>query len=269
MKLDGRYLNLAKIADSGQCFRMTPSGKGFEIIASGRHVLVYHEGDSIVVKGDNDQAFWKHYFDLKTDYPAILASVDPDDVFLQTACAYSKGLCILNQEPFETLISFIISQRKSIKAIRICVEKLADRFGEKLGSRYLFPTPKALANANLQCLQDCAVGYRAAYIQKTAQMVASGEVNLNALYQLNHQDLVQELCHFPGVGVKVASCVSLFAYHNMEAFPRDVWIMRVEEQEYGGRFPEEKYPHMAGFLQQCMFFYGKSPDYRVKTVKNP
>lgn len=267
MKLDGRYIDLAKIVDSGQCFRMTPSDQGFEIVASGRHVHCCHKGDTITIKGDNDRAFWEQYFDLGTDYQAILDSIDPSDAFLQAACSYSKGLTILNQDPFETLISFIISQRKSIKAIRSCVESLSRRFGQKIGQRHLFPTPTALAEADSEELKTCAVGYRAPYIQKSAQMVANGEINLQALYRLDHPSLIKQLCRFPGVGVKVASCVSLFAYHNMEAFPRDVWILRVEEQEYGGRFPEEKYPQTAGFLQQCMFFYGKSKQYKTKSVQ--
>ena len=163
------------------------------------------------------------------------------------------------------LVSFIISQRKSIPAIRFCVESLCRRYGEAVdcaGERYyLFPTAQRLAALEEQCLLECSLGYRAKYVRAAAQMAASGALNLESAAELADDTLYEALLAVPGVGEKVANCVLLFGFGRLGRFPRDAWINRVVEREYDGAFPLERYPNTAGALQQYIFYFARSETY--------
>ena len=106
-------------------------------------------------------------------------------------------------------------------------------------------------------LTECSLGYRAPYVREAALQVAHGDKDLEAMSTLSDDGLYEELLSFHGVGKKVANCVMLFAYHRIGAFPEDVWIKRIEDEHYGGRFPVEQYPGFAGIMQQYMFFYSR------------
>lgn len=260
-------MNLKTVAESGQCFRMNEQPDGsFLVQAGGRHVTVREIAPQRFAFSCTPKTYaqcWRGYFDLDSDYAPLFDRIDPADAFLQACLRHVKGLRILRQSPWETLVCFIISQRKSIPAIKGCVEGLCRAFGRPIGQTglFAFPSPRALAAADGQALHSCALGYRAPYIQQTARMVAGGRIDLDALRAKSDGEIIEALCRLPGVGVKVANCVLLFGYHRLSAFPRDVWILRVEEAHYAGRFPEEKYPGYAGLLQQYMFCFGKSRAY--------
>jgi N-glycosylase/DNA lyase len=198
---------------------------------------------------------------LDCDYAAIRAAADPQDTFLVRACDYGRGIRLLRQEPWEMLISFIISQRKNIPAIKTCVESLCARYGEQIEfggeALFAFPTAERLAALEEAHFLACSLGYRAKYVLAAARLVASGALDLDANGSLNDPELYVSLLTVPGVGEKVANCVMLFGYHRLSRFPRDVWINRVEEREYGGAFPLERYPDTAGVLQQYVFYYAR------------
>lgn len=255
--------DIALTADSGQCFRFNRVGEGrYSLIASGRRLLIEELGGHRFRLSCNDgewRDFWQHYFDMGRDYAAILDSIPREDTFLIQAAAFAGGLRILRQDPWETLIGFIISQRKNLPAIKGCMEALSRRFGERLDEdAHAFPGPDRLAGAGLDELRACALGYRAPYIQGTARMIASGEADLAALCALDDADLRGALMRFPGVGVKVADCVMLFGYGRTAAFPRDVWINRALDRYYGGESPASRLGPHAGILQQYMFCYMRS-----------
>lgn len=253
-------VDLSAIAQSGQCFRMTADHEGCWLYSGAERVFVRRrEDDKCAFDCDEDalKRLWLPYLDEGTDYAAIVQSIDPEDEALVKAADYSKGLRILRQDPFEALICFIISQRRSIASIRGCVDKLCRAFGERCedayGEYYAFPTPKALAEAQERALLDCSVGYRAKYIQAAARRIALGEETLGRLALLPDDALKQSLLAFYGVGEKVASCVMLFGFHRLNAFPVDVWVDRVEKRYYDGRFPVERYLGAAGVMQQYLF----------------
>ena len=112
----------------------------------------------------------------------------------------------------------------------------------------------------------CSLGYRAKYVLAAARMVASGVLDLDAIAALPDDALFSALLTVPGVGEKVANCVMLFGYHRLSRFPRDVWIIRIEEREYGGLFPLERYPFDAGALQQYIFYYARSAEYAAQSA---
>ena len=265
--------NIQKIADSGQCFRLTQNpGGGYTLIARGRVLRLVDTpaGCALDCAQEEYLSLWRDYFDLERDYASIRSGVDSEDAFLNRACEYGRGIRMLRQEPWEMLVSFIISQRKSIPAIRFCVESLCRRYGEAVdcaGERYfLFPSAPRLATLDEQCLLGCSLGYRAKYVRAAAQITASGALNLESAAGLADDALYDALLAVPGVGEKVANCAMLFGFGRLGRFPRDVWINRVVEREYGGTFPLERYPKTAGALQQYIFYYARSEAYAKESA---
>ena len=244
------HLKLDMVANSGQCFRMKAlDADTYRVLAGKKQVDITPLGDDRFQLSceESETDGWRRYFDIETDYGPLLTELPDGDDFLHRAASCCDGLRILRQEPFETLISFICSQRKSIPAIRDCVERLCEHFGEKLSEDiYAFPTPEQLARAAESELRACALGYRAPYVLGTARLVASGALDLTACSSLSDEALQQALMNCPGVGVKVASCVMLFAYHRFSIAPVDVWIQKVIDEEYGGVSPFPAWGARAG-----------------------
>lgn len=254
--------DLALTAQSGQCFRFHQlSDDSFNLIAHSRLLTIDGLGNDKFRLSCDEAEYWQlwhNYFDLGHDYAAIGALPVQAGSYLHQAIGYAGGVRVLRQEPFETLIAFILSQRKSIPAIKTCMEALAKRYGEPIGEEaYAFPSPKALAQADEAGLKACGLGYRAPYIQKTAAMVFDHRIDLENLYHLDDGALEQTLLSCPGVGKKVAACVMLFAYHRLDAFPVDVWIQRVLLEHFPEGFPFSLYPGHCGILQQYLFCYAR------------
>lgn len=260
-------LDLQKTADCGQCFRMAGVQGHYTLIAYGQRLQITALTDDYFLFDCSRQAYqtmWRPYFDLDCDYDALLPPTADDD-FFAAAAAHARGLRLLRQQPWEALVTFIISQRKNIPAIRACVEKLCLAFGQQhtvKGQPYhAFPNARALAQASLEQLAACSLGYRARYIQQTAQLVAGGAADLDAFAALDDAALRQALMALPGVGVKVAHCVMLFGYRRLDAVPVDVWMDRVIQREYRGHFPIERFGGCAGLAQQYLFYYARSTAY--------
>ena len=253
--------DIKKIAESGQCFRLNQEGDHWINIAGDRVVRIY-ENKLDCSKRDYN-SFWKPYFDLETDYSAFRDKIPKKDKFLISAAEFGKGIRILKQDPWEMLITFIISQRKSIPAIKSSVESLCLVYGNKISeseevSLYAFPDVSSLASATESKLKECGLGYRVPYIISAARMVDSGQVDLDAIAKLSDEELIESLMSIKGVGIKVANCVSLFGYHRIDAFPIDVWISRVLEEKYDNNFPLKRYDGFAGVIQQYMFYYARN-----------
>ena len=249
-------LDIRKIADSGQTFRMEDIsdafGDMFRCIALDK---ICTAGKGRIYCEEEDISFWKNYFDLDTDYESMTASIDPDDCYLCGCAEYGRGIRILRQDPWEMLITFIISQRRSIPSIKTCVERLCRRYGRKIeGDIYAFPSPDELSEAGLDDLADCGLGYRSEYVYLACRDVCSGALDLDAMKELSDGELFQRLTALRGVGPKVANCVCLFGFHRISAFPVDVWIDRVLKEHYPEGFPMDRYDGYAGVMQQYMFY---------------
>lgn len=253
-------LSLERTLESGQCFRWRrEESDGGEVIYRGiagtRAARIRQEPDGITVLDaeESDIRFWMDYFDAETDYEAILNRFSEDGI-LRRAVSENRGLRILRQEPFETLITFILSQNNNIPRIRGLVERLCAAFGEPNGSGYGFPTAERLARAEPSELEPVRAGFRTRYIMDAAKKVAAGTVDLSEVGRADYETGKAMLRGIVGVGEKVADCVLLFAYHKTEAFPSDVWIKRVMAEYYKNGLPEcaaeEK-----GIAQQYLFEY--------------
>lgn len=252
------------IAESGQCFRMNVVSEGVtELVALGECLRITENPDGSFLFSCDEESFekkWKHYFDLDNDYEKYRSIALPDDEYLNTAVAFGKGIRILNQDSWEMLISFIISQRKSVPAIRTAVERLSERFGRpvetEFGIRYAFPSPEALFKASAEELSACSLGYRVSYVHEAAGDVVEGRLDLSELNELPTDKLIERLLEEKGVGIKVASCVALFGYHRLDVVPVDVWMKRVIDTVYNGELPKE-YKSYAGVIQQYLFNYAR------------
>lgn len=269
MIIESNNFNIKQIADSGQCFRMNRIEENrYGLVAFDRYLeLIQLDENRIEITcGKEDFEFlWKDYFDMDYDYGRIVISLtEGNDEFLKNAAQFGKGLRILKQDIFETLISFIISQRKNIPAIKSCIEKLCMFYGEKKRDNlsgktyYTFPSPEKLANADLVELREAGLGYRDEYVKKTAIAVLQKEIDLKSLRKLDRDRAVKRLMKLPGVGIKVANCVSLYGLHHIEAFPVDVWIGRILKEVYHDNFNLNLYSGYAGIVQQYMFYYMRS-----------
>ena len=272
--------DLQKIADSGQCFRPKEVEPGvFRFITLNNVVYIkkVEEGYYDVTCGVGEwDTVWTTYFDLHTEYAPIReefyqsAAGKPYEEFLTTALEFSKGIRILRQDPFETLISFIISQRKNIPAIRSAVEQICEKFGKPIitthGEVPAFPKVDELSEASAYDLSKMSLGYRSAYVWDALAKIRNMDVSLEDLYnEENDETLLESLKKINGVGDKVSACVALYAYHRLECVPVDVWIMRAILEDFAGENVFSKFREHAGLLQQYVFYY-KRNGRKVQTV---
>ncbi len=254
-----------RIADSGQCFRWTKTDPRTWRIIAGSACLYLTVLDEDRYELDCTEAefetFWRNYFDLGEDYAAIRGRISrDDDPFLWEAAENEKGIRILRQDPWEMLITFIISQNRNIPAIRRSVELLSESCGREMtdsrGQRYYaFPSPADVAALSEETLTDCKLGYRCKYVMAAAHSVLEGEIDLPHLLNADETETTSALTGLFGVGVKVANCISLFGLHHVDAFPIDVWVRRILEDEYPDGWPYEVYTPYNGIYQQYMFAY--------------
>ena len=258
MKITNKNLDFFLIARSGQCFRMHASDALISLRTGSRFLEIQRNGpEELDLSCSEDEfPFWAHYLDLNGPYTKAIRQIPKDDPYLLSCASCCRGLRILRQDPFETLISFIISQRKAIPAIQSCVEKLCRLCGEKDEKGYAFPTPQAIAACSLEELATCSLGYRAPYVRETARLVCASPLP-NQNTRLSDDRLMQTLLACPGVGIKVASCVMLFGYHRLSCAPVDVWIQRVIDTHYHGINSFPSLGEYAGLYQQYMFCHAR------------
>ena len=259
--------DLKKIVDSGQCFRPREIEPGVYRFICGEKILHLRGGNGTFeadCSAEDWERVWKNYFDLDTNYAAIrrdilnFAADKPYEKILRDAVNFGAGIRILKQEPFETLISFIISQRKNIPAIRSSVERICARFGRRVGDVNLFPRVTEISSATIDDLTGLGLAYRKDYISDAVKKISNGEIDLTALEKFSDEELVAELKKIRGVGDKVANCVALFAYHRVDRAPVDVWIRRALDEDFNGENIFDNFGANAGILQQYVFYHKRN-----------
>ena len=257
---DIRDFDLDQTLNCGQCFRWKADENGvFSGVVRGRAVKVTLDGSRMIVDGasEADRGLWHDYFDLGLDYGAVRRELSAVHPTLAEAARYAPGIRILNQEPFEALISFIISQNNNIKRIAGIVERLCESFGESIGcSAYAFPTAERLAALEPDDLSPIRAGFRHRYIIDAARKVADGTIDLESLRSLPYDEAKAALMRITGVGVKVADCVLLYGLHRLDGFPLDVWMKRAMAVLFPGLEPSA-FGEYAGIAQQYIFHYSR------------
>lgn len=264
--------DLGKSCNCGQAFRWTMGNDNAWRCIIGLHPLIVEQTDQflkIFPCKDSEVDSIINYFDLKRDYSPIHSMLAKDE-YLKDCLNVSNGIRVFNQDPFEALISFIISANNNIKRISGIVERLSKSYGKKIIFEndifYSFPTPEDIANISIDELKMLGMGYRAPYVKSSAQRIAAG-YNLELLRDIPINEARKELLSFMGVGPKVADCVLLFSLGHMNAFPIDVWIERAVSNIYfEGNHPTKQEisniistlgPY-SGIVQQYIFYYVRS-----------
>jgi N-glycosylase/DNA lyase len=266
--------DLAATLRSGQAFRWRTGERGWTGVVDGRWVRLRAAPGWIAAETAAPAADWqwlRRYLQLEVNLAEVLAAFPHDDPALQAAVRACAGLRLLRQEPWECLASFICSSSKQITQIEQIIVLLSRRFGRPLpvpageAPAYSFPGYARLAEVSESDLRGCKLGFRAPYLRGTAQKLAAGQADLGRLFALSLDDARAELLQLPGVGVKIADCVLLFAYGFPEAFPVDVWIARALRRHYFPRrrvsparlrrFIRAHFGPRAGYAQQYLFHY--------------
>ena len=261
--------NLEKICESGQIFRMKKDAK-----CSKRPVYTLISGNSIlkISKLENNKyslscsenefkKTWHPFFNLERNYAQIRNELAGKNEFIDMCLDYGRGLRILTQDPWEMIITFIISQRKSMPAIATCIEALCTSFGNKISineeqeSFYAFPSAEKISMLSEKELLQCGLGYRAEYVLDAARKVSSGWLSIEECKNLPDEKLFSKLCEVRGIGPKVANCIMLFGFGRTSCAPIDVWISRIIEEEFAGKNPFPAFGSYAGIVQQYMFFW--------------
>jgi N-glycosylase/DNA lyase len=256
---------------SGQVFHWREAGNGFVGTIGDQPVYVEQCGEILRMSCVHAEMA-RHYFALDHPLAEICASF-PDDPTMNAARNFCRGLRIIRQPKWECLATFICSSMKQVAHIRQISKALRERFGVAHNIEnyivHTFPPARRLANSSENELRECALGYRAKNLLATAQLVRSGEADLEAWSALSDVDLRTKLCELPGAGAKVANCVMLFAYERLRAFPIDVWIERVLRQKYFPRarklnaqrlraFTQEYFGEHGGYAQQYLFHHART-----------
>lgn len=269
--IDNVHFSIQQICGSGQCFRLEETEeKGiYELVTARGYLKILTEPEQTILccSQDEFESCWKEYFDLNTCYKDYIERIDRNDTYLQKAAEFGGGIRILRQDIWEMIVTFILSQQNNIPRIRNLIRGLCQRYGkpeitESGREFYPFPDAQVLAEAEERELREMKLGYRSPYICGSARMVASGEIDLEALKKMEYRKAREELMKLPGVGGKVADCICLFALHQLDAFPVDTHIRKALDIHYPEGFPFDRYRGCAGVMQQYIFYYDLRGEYR-------
>ena len=261
------------IFECGQCFRWHKEPEGsYTGVVKGHVFNIRKSGQTISIQSEMPQPerFMSNYLDLATDYSEIKEVLSSEDEIMKKATEFGYGMRILRQEHWECLASFILSANNFIPRIIRTVEIMARMFGKPIeyGERtyYSFPSANELVDVAEDKLGLCGIGFRGKYIKHAARMVASREIDLDAIEKMDTSTAREELMKIPGVGPKISDCVLLYSYARNDVFPTDVWIKRVVEELYLSReaklfeiqdFARKKFGSLAGQAQQYLFYYAR------------
>ena len=251
--------NLEQICDSGQCFRCDKLHNDIFRFVHLTYVLYIKQINNnqyeVSVSEDEWNSIWTPYFDLNSNYRLGLVN----DSFLSNAVKFGEGIRILCQDPFEMLISYIISQQKSIPQIKRAVNNISCKYGQKIVTQYetvySFPSKEVLSQLTINDLQEFKLGYRTKYIMDALARLRDGSINLERMFSYTTDEIISELKTIKGVGDKISNCVCLFAYHRLECVPKDVWIKRIISEYFNGKNKFEQYASYAGLMQQYAYYY--------------
>lgn len=267
--------DLHKTCQCGQAFRWVRTGDLGELeegVVRGRLLRLEQRGAELALHppvDDETVAIALDYFRLRQSHAGIEARIAKIDSVMAAAVESARGLRLVAQEPWECLVSYIISANNSVAQISRVVENISRAWGSPVdGSpRHAFPPPHNLGCASEAQVLACKAGFRSRSICEAAAKVGGGQLDLDAVAAMDYHTAKQELMLLRGVGEKVADCVLLFSMGKFEAFPVDVWIERAVRHLY---FDSQQVSHreirqwaaasfggLAGYAQEYLFAYAR------------
>lgn len=276
--------DLEQTLECGQCFNFEKLGENeYAVVFKNRLLHVRQKDDVLMLLNcmEEDREMWNNYFDLDRDYGKIKSFLLEKEPRLKESIEKNPGVRILNQEFYEMLISFIISQNKNITHIKQIIRMISERYGELLGEingrkYYGFPSIPELGKLTEEHFLECKTGFRAPYLKCAVDTLNSGELDLEKISEMTEEEVRESLLKIKGVGEKITNCVLLFGLGFRDAFPVDVWIKRIMEDMYFEKetsieviqkFAKEKFGEYGGYAQQYLFYYAREKKIGKKTSK--
>ena len=227
-------INIDNSINSGQVFLWEKNGNDWYGI-NGQDILKINK-NGIIKSLLNSKT---NFFRKNDNMQEIIKSISKDEIVKKSVKQY-VGLRIFKQDPFQCMISFIISSNSNIQKIKSSLEKISQKFGTKVKIQnkefFLFPKPEKLANASIEEIKKCGVGYRAPFIKQASKMIVLKKINFKYLEKCDYQEAKKKICVIPGIGNKVADCILLFSLNKLEAFPLDTWMIKILEKYYSNQF---------------------------------
>ena len=266
------------IFECGQCFRWDEeTDESYTGIVKNNVINVKKVDNTVYftsLGADNLKNLVDDYFDLGRDYEKIKETLSEIDEYLENSIRYGNGIRILNQDLWETIISFIISANNNIPRIKGIINRISQKYGNKIEwngkEYYTFPTVENLAKATVEDLRNLGLGFRDVRVYETTHKILNKEVDLEKLHQEPDTQKVRDtLLTLSGVGPKVADCILLFStLKRFDVFPIDVWVRRVMNELYIKnedetkvnkreieKLAKEKYGDLEGLAQQYLFYW--------------
>ena len=230
-------INIDNSINSGQVFLWEKNGTDWYGI-NGQDILKINK-NGVIKSILNSKT---NFFRKNDNMQEIIKSISKDETVKKSVKQY-EGLRIFKQDPFQCMISFIISSNSNIQKIKNSLEKISKKFGKKVKIQnkefFLFPKPEKLANASIEEIKTCGVGYRAPFIKQASKMIVLKKINFKYLEKCDYEEAKKNICVIPGIGNKVADCILLFSLNKLEAFPLDTWMIKILEKYYSKEFKIE------------------------------
>lgn len=254
------YFSIEQTLKCGQVFRYKQiSEKEFQIISRDKICYLSQKDDHVCLKTEHLDYFYE-YFDLGRDYSEIVNRLGVFEE-LKAPIEYGKGIRILKQDFYETVISFIISANNNIKRIQKIIETLCEKAGDKKDGYYAFPTASQLQRFSIDDFREMGLGYRAPYLYETCRVIDGLKDDI----LISDSALaLKKLLAIKGVGPKVANCILLFGMGRTDSYPVDTWIFKANRTEELNTekkvfdYYSKRYGEFAGFAQQYIFFHARS-----------
>lgn len=270
---DIRDFNITHIFECGQCFRWNREDDGsYTGVVKNKVINVLQQKNTVEFNNINTDDFdiIKNYFDFDTDYETIKNTLNTDEIMAE-AIKFGEGIRILNQEEWETMVSFMISANNRIPMIKKVIENLSVSFGDYIGNYrgkeyFSFPTAERLSAAPVERILECKAGFRAPRIKAAATRFLTEKDKIYNIKNMSYDEGLAYLKTYKGIGDKVANCILLFSMKHFDTFPVDVWVRRVMQTLYVSKetkdadirkFAENKFGKYSGFAQQYLFFYAR------------
>lgn len=246
-------LNIRDTLECGQFFRYIDNGSHYTVRTLDKRAEIYEDGNNIIIENE-DKSYFQNFFDLDTDYAPIKTALY-DKPLMRDAINNAPALRILRQDPFETVINFIISANNHIPRIKSIIERLCGGGA--------FPDVSTLAAQPYEFYCNLGAGYRDLYLYETVRALNANRDFIDNIRFLDTENAQKSLTALKGIGPKVADCILLFGYYRMDVFPVDTWIKKV----YADIFPSETanprrmrrrlietYGNYSGYAQQYLFY---------------
>ncbi len=272
LELSSEFFNVKDTLECGQVFRFKPFKEGYLVFSLDKCAYCYNKANKAIIECESaNENYFKNYFDLQTEYSEIFSFAQNSEYdIVKQASKIGKGIRILNQDKYENLFSFIISQNNNIPRIKSIIEKICLNYGEKkqyLNQEYYsFPKNNLLPINNISYYAGVGLGYRAKYILNYVNLINKG-LNLEEYSSMPTLELKKNLQQILGVGPKVANCVSLFSFHRTDSFPVDTWLHKVYTENFNGkltnrdeitRWYQKNFNEYSGYIQQYLFYYKRN-----------